>query len=150
MDYVSPAGPVYQAGTLSGNPLAMAAGVATLQKIADDPQGVYDALEAYGRALEDGTRGVLREMGAEDRVYLTRAGSMNGLFFSGAPVTDYATAKESDTAAYARYFHAMLDGGVYLAPSAFEASFFSTKHGDEELKATLGAMRRAFQKAFAN
>ena len=148
MEHISPMGPVYQAGTLSGNPLAMAAGVATLQKIADDPQGVYDGLEAYGQALEDGTRAVLREMSAEDRIYLTRAGSMNGLFFSDAPVTDYASAKESDTAAYARYFHAMLDGGVYLAPSAFEASFFSTKHGDAELEATLGAMRAAFRRAF--
>ena len=94
MEQISPMGPVYQAGTLSGNPLAMAAGVATLRKIADDPGGVYDGLEAYGAALEDGTRGVLREMGMDGRVYLTRAGSMSGLFFADQPVTDYATAKQ--------------------------------------------------------
>ncbi len=144
MDYVSPVGPVYQAGTLSGNPLAMRAGHVLLRKIADDA-GLYDRLEAYGAALEDGTRRNLSDLGLG--YYATRVGSMGCLFFTATKVVDYGTAKTADTAAYGRYFHAMLDEGVYLAPSQFEAFFWSARHGDEELQHTLRAQRRALERA---
>ena len=140
MNFVSPTGPVYQAGTLSGNPLAMQAGLAVLRKIADTPD-LYERLEAYGQALEEGTRANLRAAGAD--LYTTRVGSMAGLFFTSTKVVDYATARTCDTAAYGRYFHAMLRAGVYLAPSQFEAYFFSTRHGEAELERTLQAQRQA-------
>jgi glutamate-1-semialdehyde 2,1-aminomutase len=146
MDFVSPVGPVYQAGTLSGNPLAMQAGYAVLRKIADEAD-LYDRLEAYGAALEEGTRENLRDAGLA--YYQTRVGSMGCLFFTEEPVTDYATALACDTACYGRYFHAMLDEGVYLAPSQFEAYFFSARHGDAELEHTLAAQRRALDRAHA-
>ena len=145
MDYVSPSGPVYQAGTLSGNPLAMHAGYAVLRRIADDP-GVYDRLERYCEVLEEGTRRTLAHLGLD--LYLTRVGSMGGLFFTDQPVTDFDTAQSCDTARYGRYFHAMLEEGVYLAPSQFEAYFVSATHGADELAHTLNAQRRAFEKAF--
>lgn len=142
MDYVSPVGPVYQAGTLSGNPLAMNAGYATLRQIADMPD-LYDLLEAFGDALEQGTRDNFMAAGVP--FFQTRVGSMGGLFFTDRPVTDYDSARASDTARYARYFHAMLRQGVYLAPSQFEAFFFSTHHGTKELAQTLRAQRRALE-----
>jgi glutamate-1-semialdehyde 2,1-aminomutase len=145
MDFVSPVGPVYQAGTLSGNPLAMHAGHAMLRRILDDPD-VYNRLGDYGRALEDGTRQTMRELGLD--LYLTRVGSMNGLFFTGDQVLDYEGAQRCDTAAFARYFHAMLEEGVYLAPSQFEAFFISDAHGEEELEHTLRAQRRALERTF--
>src|SRR5690606_31712811 len=140
MECVSPVGPVYQAGTLSGNPLAMRAGYALLRKIADRP-GLYDDLEAYGRALEEGTRRNLADLGLG--YYQTRVGAMGCLFFTSTRVVDYDTARTADTAAFGRYFHAMLDEGVYLAPSQFEAFFWSTRHGEAELELTLRAQRRA-------
>ncbi len=143
MDYVSPDGPVYQAGTLSGNPLAMHAGYATLRKIADRRAAIYDRLEAYGQALEEGMRENLEEANLD--YYLTRVGAMAGLFFTGEHVVDYETAQTTDTAAYAAYFHAMLRAGVYLAPSPFEAFFFSTRHGEAELEQTLEAQRQALE-----
>ncbi len=142
MDFVSPAGPVYQAGTLSGNPLAMHAGYETLKKIADNPD-LYDRLEIYGAGLEEGVRDILFSLGSN--AYLSRVGSMGCLFFTDVEVTDYATAKTCDTEAYATFFHAMLDHGVYLAPSQFEAYFFSTEHGPAELGDTLKAYRKALQ-----
>jgi glutamate-1-semialdehyde 2,1-aminomutase len=145
MDFVSPVGPVYQAGTLSGNPLAMHAGHAMLRRILDDPD-VYNRLGDYGRALEDGTRQTMRELGLD--LYLTRVGSMNGLFFTGDQVLDYEGAQRCDTAAFARYFHAMLEEGVYLAPSQFEAFFISDAHGEGELEHTLRAQRRALERTF--
>lgn len=145
MDYVSPAGPVYQAGTLSGNPLAMRAGYAVLRRIADDA-GVYDRLEAYGAVLEAETRRILADLGLG--LYLTRVGSMGCLFFTEEPVTDFETAQRSDAARYGRYFHAMLEQGVYLAPSQFEAFFVSTVHDADALARTLNAQRIALQKAF--
>lgn len=146
MEYVSPAGPVYQAGTLSGNPLAMRAGYTLLRKIADQAD-LYDRLEAYGRALDEGTRRNLADLGLN--YYTTRVGSMGCLFFTGTKVVDYQTAKTSDTAAFGRYFHAMLREGIYLAPSQFEAFFWSTRHGDEELDRTLRAQRIALEAAHA-
>ena len=145
MDWVSPLGPVYQAGTLSGNPLAMHAGYAVLRKIADDP-GVYDRLEAYGTLLEAETRTVLAALGRD--LFLTRVGSMGCLFFTDTPVTDFASAQRCDARRYGRYFHAMLEEGVYLAPSQFEAYFFSTAHDAKALATTLNAQRVALEKAF--
>ncbi len=144
MDYVSPSGPVYQAGTLSGNPLAMQAGYTVLRKIANTPD-LYDRLEQTGRALEDGTAENLSDLGLD--LYHTRVGSMGCLFFSRRKVVDYETAAACDTAAYARFFHAMLAEGVYLAPSQFEAFFLSTRHGDDEIAHTLAAQRRALERA---
>ena len=145
MDYVSPQGPVYQAGTLSGNPLAMEAGLALLRTIAGD-LGVYDRLGQYGAALDAGLTETLRAVGRD--LYHTRVGSMATLFFSEAPVTDFASAQRQDTAAYGRYFHAMLDRGVYLAPSAYESVFWSDAHGEDELATTLRAQREALEIAF--
>lgn len=146
MDFVSPDGPVYQAGTLSGNPLAMYAGYTVLRKIADQ-KDLYDRLEAYGKALEEGTRENFEKAGIEH--YQTRVGAMAGLFFSGQKVVDYQTALTCDTARYARYFHGMLEEGVYLAPSQFEAFFFSSRHGDAELEQTLQAQRSALERVRA-
>lgn len=144
MDYISPAGPVYQAGTLSGNPLAMNAGLAMLRIIADSPD-LYERLETYGAALEEGTRENLRAIGLD--YYTTRVGSMGCLFFTENKVVDYDTALTSRTQQFARYFHAMLSQGVYLAPSQFEAFFWSTAHGERELEHTLRAQRWALQQS---
>lgn len=147
MDYISPVGPVYQAGTLSGNPLAMAAGHAVLRKIADQGEALYDRLDAYGATLERGMRETLGELGLDYTI--TRIGAMGSLFFTPERVIDQETAQTSDTEAYAAYFHAMLDEGVYLPPSQFEAFFFSDAHDDDELNATLEAQRRALERVHA-
>ncbi|HWP35102.1 MAG TPA: glutamate-1-semialdehyde 2,1-aminomutase [Thermodesulfobacteriota bacterium] len=143
MELVAPAGPVYQAGTLSGNPLAMAAGLATL-RLLDDP-GIYERLDAAGRALAEGLAAAARRAGAA--VTINRVGSMLTLFFCEGPVTDYASARRADTARYARFFRAMLDAGVYLPPSQFEAAFVSAAHGPAEIEATVAAAERAFKAA---
>ena len=145
MDMVSPAGPVYQAGTLSGNPVAMAAGYAALKKIATD-DALYERLEAYGEEWDERLQGVLREMGID--LYRTRVGSMGCLFFTPMRVVDYESALSCDTAAFARYFHRMLDEGIYLAPSQFEAYFYSSRHGDTELERTVRAQKEALAWAF--
>ncbi len=142
MDHLSPAGPVYQAGTLSGNPLAMAAGRSVLRRLLDEPS-IFDRLEESGRKLAEGTRDNLEALGL--RYYTTRAGSMGSLFFTEERVTNYDGARSSDTSLYGRYFHAMLRRGVYLAPSQFEAFFLSTQHGDEEIERTLRAQREALE-----
>lgn len=142
MEEVAPVGPVYQAGTLSGNPLAMYAGYAVLKRIAEDP-ALYDRLEAYGKEWEEGMRKQLEAAGVDH--YLTRVGSMGSLFFTDQKVTNFASAQQTDTDLYGRYFHALLDEGVYLAPSAFECYFFSTRHGKEELTQTLEAQRKVLQ-----
>jgi len=143
MDYISPTGPVYQAGTLSGNPLAMRAGHAVLSKIAERKDTMYDELEAYGAALEEGMH---RTLDALDLDYTTnRVGAMASLFFTEERVVDQETAKTTDTDRYAAYFHAMLEEGIYLPPSQFEALFFGLSHGEEELEATLEAQRRALK-----
>jgi glutamate-1-semialdehyde 2,1-aminomutase len=133
MELVAPAGPVYQAGTLSGNPLAMTAGIETLRALAEP--GVWDGLERAGARLEAG----LRSLGGN--VQFARAGTMFGLFFSDAPVTDWETAKRSDTERFAAFHAGMLERGIYLAPSQFEAGFISTEHGDDEIDATIAAAR---------
>ena len=144
MDYIAPTGPVYQAGTLSGNPLAMRAGHAVLSKIAEEKDTLYDELEEFGRALEEGMHRNLDALGLD---YTTnRVGAMASLFFTDETVVDQETAKTTDTDAYAAYFHAMLEEGIYLPPSQFEAIFFGTKHGEAELDATLKAQRTALER----
>ena len=143
MERVAPLGGVYQAGTLSGNPLAVAAGLATLRAL--ERPGTYERLEELGARVE---REVTQAAAAADvPVQVNRVGSMLTVFFVDQPVTDYASAKRADTARYARYFHAMLDGGVFLAASQFEAAFLSLAHGDEDLAAAARACRSAMLQA---
>jgi glutamate-1-semialdehyde 2,1-aminomutase len=132
MELVAPSGPMYQAGTLSGNPLAMAAGIATLGALTPD---VHAQLAQRTRALVEG----LRHIGARRGVPFTAdsAGSMFGFFFRAEPVRSYADAREADVELFRRFFHAALDRGVYLAPSAFEAGFVSTAHDDAVIALTL-------------
>lgn len=140
MRQVAPAGPIYQAGTLSGNPVAMAAGLAMLELVR--APGFHDALEAKTHALCDGLEAAAREAGVAFTTQ--RVGGMFGLFFSAERVDTYAQAVACDTAAFNRFFHAMLERGVYLAPSAFEAGFMSGAHGEAEIAATIEAARGAF------
>jgi glutamate-1-semialdehyde 2,1-aminomutase len=140
MSAVAPVGGVYQAGTLSGNPLAVAAGRKMLELLSR--QGVYESLEQSSAKLVDGIGAIARERGVP--LAANRVGSMFTGFFSDAPVTDYATAKKSDAARFGRFFHALLDAGVYLAPSQFEAAFVSTAHDGRAIERTLEAARRAF------
>ena len=145
MATVAPEGPVYQAGTLSGNPLAMAAGAALLDLLAKP--GTYEALEASSARLEEGLRRAARDAGAS--VTVNRVGSMITVFFCPGPVTDYASAKASDTRRFGRFFHAMLERGVYLPPAQFEAAFVSRAHGEAEIEATVAAAAEAFRVAAA-
>ena len=145
MQQVAPAGPVYQAGTLSGNPVAMAAGLATLQLI--QAPGFYDKLEAATHVLCDGLEMAAREAGVA--VTTTRTCGMFGLYFNNEPVETFAQAVASDTAKFNRFFHAMLRRGVYFAPSAFEAGFISSAHGEAELAHTIAAAREAFREIAA-
>ena len=142
MKLIAPEGPVYQAGTLSGNPLAMTAGIETLKLL--KKSGVYRQLEERGRQLGDGLNRTAREAGIA--ATLNRVGSMMTLFFTPGPVTDYASAKKSDTQAFAKFFRAMLSQGIYLPPSQFEAAFLSTAHTPADLNKTLKAARAAFTK----
>ncbi len=135
MDKLSPLGPIYQAGTLSGNPLAMAAGLATLQAVHE--KGFYTQLEMRADRLSQGLEAAARQAGVT--VTQNRVGSMATMFFQAGPVTDYTSALRSDTAAYARFFHAMLERGVYMAPSQFEAAFISMAHSFEQIDATIAA-----------
>jgi glutamate-1-semialdehyde 2,1-aminomutase len=143
MDHVAPLGAVYQAGTLSGNPLAVAAGLATLEALAD--RKAYPRLEALGARLERGLRDSADKAGVPFTV--NRVGSMLTGFFCAGPVRDYAGARAADTARYARFYHAMLDRGVYLAPSQFEAAFVSLAHSDDDVdraaRAAVDAMAAA-------
>jgi glutamate-1-semialdehyde 2,1-aminomutase len=143
MDKLAPLGPVYQAGTLSGNPLAMAAGKATLDYLRANGGEVYAQLEATSKAVAEG---VAAEAHAADiQVTTNRVGAMWTWFFTSRPVTDYESAARSDTAAFGRFHRAMLDHGVWLPPSQFEAAFLSTAHGDGEIQATIAAARNAFR-----
>jgi glutamate-1-semialdehyde 2,1-aminomutase len=143
MQQISPLGPVYQAGTLSGNPLAMAAGLATLRLLTEP--GVYDHLERLTRRLVEGLSEAAR--GASAAYTSNRVGSMFTGFFADQPVDDYASAKLANTRWYARFFHAMLDRGIYFAPSQFEAGFVSLAHTDADIDATLNAALGAFAEA---
>jgi len=139
MEMVAPLGPVYQAGTLSGNPLAMAAGIVTLKAL--EERSVYEQIEVKSIYLEDGLRRAAAE--AEVPVRTSRAASMLTMFFTTAGVTDFVTAKQSDTGRYAAYFRSMLDHGIFLAPSQYEAMFVSAAHSDEDIAATIDAARDA-------
>ena len=139
MDLIAPAGPIYQAGTLSGNPLAMRAGIATLEIL--DEAGAYDRLEATAARLADGLRKAAKDAGI--KTMLNRVGSMGTTFFTEFPVTDYATAASSDAKRYAAFFHGMLERGVYLAPSQYEAAFVSLAHTDEDVTRTVEAATAA-------
>ena len=141
MDQLAPLGPVYQAGTLSGNPLAMAAGIAVLRLLQDDTR--YQRLEMSSVLLEDGLRRAIGE--AEVPAQVNRVGSLLTLFFSDDSVTDYASAKGSDTQRYARFFREMLSRGVFLAPSQFEAMFVSLAHSDEDIGRTIKAARQSLK-----
>lgn len=143
MSLVAPAGPVYQAGTLSGNPLAMAAGIVTLKLLAN-PQ-VYRALDALGTHLAEGLRDAAREAGCA--VAVSQVGSMLTVFFRAEAPRDYATARQADTARYAAFFRAMLDAGVYLPPAQFEAMFVSMAHTQADLQRTIEAAGAAFAAA---
>ncbi|MCE7033538.1 glutamate-1-semialdehyde 2,1-aminomutase [Lysobacter sp. GX 14042] len=140
MSQVAPAGPIYQAGTLSGNPVAMAAGLATLELVREP--GFHERLEAATHALCDGLEAAAREAGVP--FHTTRAPGMFGLYFREGPVETFEDACASDSARFGRFFHAMLERGVYLAPSAFEAGFVSSAHGEAEIAATVAAAREAF------
>jgi glutamate-1-semialdehyde 2,1-aminomutase len=141
MERISPSGPIYQAGTLSGNPVAMAAGLAMLELV--QAPGFHQALEAKTNALCDGLEAAARDAGIAFTT--NRVGGMFGLFFSGEKVDTYAGAMACDAAAFKRFVHAMLERGVYLAPSAFEAGFVSSAHGEAEIAATVAAARDSFR-----
>jgi glutamate-1-semialdehyde 2,1-aminomutase len=145
MDRIAPSGPVYQAGTLSGNPLAMRAGIETLDIL--DAPGTYERLETISARLQAGLLAAAREAGVPSVV--NRVGSMLTGFFAALPVTDFATATASDTKRYARYFHAMLDRGVYLAPSQYEAAFVSTAHDEALVDRTIAAAKEAVREIAA-
>jgi glutamate-1-semialdehyde 2,1-aminomutase len=142
MDQVSPLGRVYQAGTLSGNPLAMAAGIATLDAIAAIPD-FYRELERRGTRLAAGLRDAAAAAGVS--AVVNQVGSMVTIFFTPAPVTDMASAGQADTARFARYFHALLENGVWWPPSQFEASFFGFAHGDAEIERVIAASAAALR-----
>jgi glutamate-1-semialdehyde 2,1-aminomutase len=132
---------VYQSGTLSGNPVAVAAGLACLKALA--APGTYKRLDEVSRMLEEGFRAEAKA--AEVPVTINRVGSMLTVFFTGEPVYDYGSAKKADTARFGRFFHAMLNEGVYLPPSQFEAAFVSLAIGEPEVAHVLAAARKAFR-----
>lgn len=141
MEMIAPAGPVYQAGTLSGNPLAMSAGLATLREL--EKPGVYEILEVKTTRLVEGLRDAARRASVE--VKLNRFGTMFTCFFTDIEVTDYVTAISSDTSKYKNFFQGMLKRGVYLAPSQFEACFVSLAHSNEDIDKTILAAHEALQ-----
>ncbi|HSD10808.1 MAG TPA: glutamate-1-semialdehyde 2,1-aminomutase [Candidatus Binatia bacterium] len=143
MSLLAPEGPVYQAGTLSGNPLAVAAGLATLEQL--DRQGVYEELEALGARLEAGLQAALTAAGARGRV--NRMGSMWTLFFGVDAVRNADDARRSDTARFGRFFHLMLEQGIYLPPSAFESAFISLAHSEGDIDVTIQAAQRAIRES---
>jgi len=143
MDHLAPLGPVYQAGTLSGNPLALAAGLAQLRLL--EEQDGFAQLEKLGAQLEAETRAALKATGRDFTFY--RVGSMFCLYFTAKPVHDLDDAKTADTKAFARFFHALLDKGIYLAPSQFETGFISTAHTPEDIAETARAVRDALREA---
>jgi glutamate-1-semialdehyde 2,1-aminomutase len=140
-DFLAPLGPVYQAGTLSGNPLAMAAGIATLGYLIEHEGEVYPRLERVTKAIAEGVGELARE--ARVAVTTNRVGSMFTWFFTSGPVTDFATASTSDTEAFGRFHRRMLEAGIWLPPSQYEAAFVSAAHGDAEVEMALEAARGA-------
>ncbi len=142
MDYLAPLGPVYQAGTLSGNPLAMAAGIASLELLLEND--CYTRLEQLGQQLESGMRDAAKSAGIPVR--FNRVGAMFCAYFTDQPVCNLADAMKSDRERFARYFRGMLEQGVFLAPSQFEAGFLSTAHTDADIEATIQAARTVLKK----
>jgi glutamate-1-semialdehyde 2,1-aminomutase len=147
MDMLAPLGPVYQAGTLSGNPLAMAAGIATVGYLQEHAAEVYPRLEATAMAVAEGVKAEAEKAGVP--LTLNRAGSMWTWFFTAGQVTNYEKATQSDTARFGRFHRAMLNRGVWLPPSQFEAAFLSTAHGEDEIAVTIAAAREAFEEIIA-
>ena len=143
MDLVAPLGPMYQAGTLSGNPLAMAAGIAQLKHLRDKKAEIYPRLEALSAKLVEGVAAAAKDA----RVPLTfnRVGSMFTWFFTPGPVTDWDSASKSDTAAFGRFFRKMLDAGIYLPPSQFEAAFLSAAHTEGDVQKTIAAAKESLR-----
>jgi len=141
MELLAPLGPVYQAGTLSGNPLAMCAGIATLEHLIEHQGAVYSGLEKTARAIAEGVAAIAQEAGVA--LTTNRVGSMWTWFFTAGPVVDFHTAAASDTAAFGRFHRAMMEAGVWLPPSQFEAAFVSTAHGEREVELLLAAAKSA-------
>ena len=144
MEIVAPCGPMYQAGTLSGNPLAMAAGIATLRQLREKKAEIYPKLESLSAKLTDGVSSAAKA--AKAPMTVNRVGSMFTFFFTEGPVTDWASASKSDTKAFAKFFRAMLDAGIYLPPSQFEAAFLSAAHTEDDVQKTVAAAKGALTK----
>jgi len=142
MEHIAPQGPVYQAGTLSGNPLAMAAGIAMLKEL--EKPGFYDDLEKKSQQLADGLKKAAQQAGI--KATFNRVGSMMTMFFTDQPVNSFKDAKTSDLKRFRAYYAGMLENGIYLAPSQFEAGFVSSAHGDKEIEATIAAAAEVFKK----
>jgi len=143
MDHIAPTGAVYQAGTLSGNPLAVTAGIEMLNLLSQP--GVYDDLEKKSERLCHGFKENVKQAGVT--ATFTRVGSMFSMFFTDQEIVSFESVKTSDTHLFKRYFNAMLEEGIYIAPSQFEAGFMSAVHTDEDIDATLAAQGRALKKA---
>jgi glutamate-1-semialdehyde 2,1-aminomutase len=139
MEMVAPSGPVYQAGTLSGNPLAMTAGIATLQALKSG--SIYARLEEAAAELQEGIEGNIKEAGVSASI--SRCASMLTLFFTSGPITDYQSAKKSDTVMFARFFHSLLESGIYWPPAKLEAAFISAAHNRTHIRSTIKAVREA-------
>ena len=142
MQMVAPSGPMYQAGTLSGNPLTMAAGIATLEELRKAE--IWNNIEHMTTRLGDEVRAAAK--GAGIKVVVQQVGTMFTTFFTDLPIKDWASAKRADTSRYAEFFRAMLEEGVYLAPSQFEAGFLSCVHGDTEVEKSIKAVQIAFHR----
>jgi glutamate-1-semialdehyde 2,1-aminomutase len=142
MNLVAPLGPMYQAGTLSGNPLAMAAGIATLRYLKERKNEVYPQLEKLSGQLVDGITAAAKQAGVE--LCSNRVGSMFTWFFNPGPVTDWGSASKSNTEAFGKFFCKMLDQGIYLPPSQYEAAFLSAAHTEEDIQKTIAAAKQAF------
>jgi len=143
MDLVAPLGPMYQAGTLSGNPLAMAAGVAQLKHLREKKSEIYPKLEALSAKLVEGVAEAAKQAGVT--LLYNRVGSMFTWFFTAGPVTDWASASKCDTEAFGKFFRKMLDAGIYLPPSQFEAAFLSAAHTEEDVQKTISAAKQSFR-----
>jgi glutamate-1-semialdehyde 2,1-aminomutase len=142
MNLVAPLGPMYQAGTLSGNPLAMAAGLTTLQQLREHSREIYPRLEKMSQELVQGVAAAAKDAGVP--ICYNRVGSMFTWFFTAGPVTNWSSAAQSDTEAFGRFFRSMLDCGVYLPPSQFEAAFLSAVHTETDIQKTIAAAKQAF------
>lgn len=145
MSMIAPSGPVYQAGTLSGNPIAMASGYAMLTYINEHPE-IYESLEKKGSEIETGARAIISKQSYP--VSFNRVGSMFTVFFTGKDVTDFSSASSSDREKFAQYFGSMLEDGIYMPPSQFEAAFISTAHNDADIEKTITAIEVAMRKVF--